>query len=312
MATEPEEEAGGGIPEWVVTFGDMMSLLLTFFIMLVSLSEIKEEEKYQALIDSIRKRFGHDTSVASLIPGSSRPRNAKLAKLSSMGRAKRLDTMRGGNAVKAPAGEHDRVRIIRPGRRTVVGSVIPFAELETKLTTPEQLEALATLAEELRGKPQKIEVRGHSTMRPLSGDGYQKNFALAYERCRSVMEQLVKLGIERERLRLSVAGPHEPIYRGADINKLKANPRVEVFMLDEVGAAPRHAAPGAPQHIVSPIGGTAAPQAPNKAAPSQEATGKGAAKPPTEPAGEESSSKPGEPAGPADSASGNEPSAKAS
>ncbi|MGI9443328.1 MAG: flagellar motor protein MotB [Rubripirellula sp.] len=35
MNDEPEEM---GIPEWVVTFGDMMSLLLTFFIMLVSLS----------------------------------------------------------------------------------------------------------------------------------------------------------------------------------------------------------------------------------------------------------------------------------
>jgi chemotaxis protein MotB len=35
MNDEPEEME---IPEWVVTFGDMMSLLLTFFIMLVSLS----------------------------------------------------------------------------------------------------------------------------------------------------------------------------------------------------------------------------------------------------------------------------------
>ena len=47
MAMDQEDDGGGGIPEWVVTFGDMMSLLLTFFIMLVSLSEIKEEQKYQ-------------------------------------------------------------------------------------------------------------------------------------------------------------------------------------------------------------------------------------------------------------------------
>ena len=39
---EPEDEAPG-VPEWVVTYGDMMSLLLTFFIMLVSMSELKEE-----------------------------------------------------------------------------------------------------------------------------------------------------------------------------------------------------------------------------------------------------------------------------
>ncbi|MFP6677633.1 MAG: flagellar motor protein MotB [Pirellulaceae bacterium] len=45
------------IPEWVVTFGDMMSLLLTFFIMLVSLSELKEEDQYQALVQSMQKEI---------------------------------------------------------------------------------------------------------------------------------------------------------------------------------------------------------------------------------------------------------------
>ena len=38
-----EEDDAGGIPERVVSFGDLMSLLLTFFIMLVSLSEIKKD-----------------------------------------------------------------------------------------------------------------------------------------------------------------------------------------------------------------------------------------------------------------------------
>ena len=64
-----EEEDVMGIPEWVVTFGDMMSLLLTFFIMLVSLSEMKEEEKYQALVESMKQQFGHTKAQTSLIPG---------------------------------------------------------------------------------------------------------------------------------------------------------------------------------------------------------------------------------------------------
>ena len=54
-----DEDEGGGIPEWVVTFGDMMSLLLTFFIMLVSLSEVKEKERYQTMVDTLQRRFGH-------------------------------------------------------------------------------------------------------------------------------------------------------------------------------------------------------------------------------------------------------------
>ena len=50
-----EEEPEPGIPEWVVTFGDMMSLLLTFFIMLVSMSEMKQDEKFQAVAESFRE-----------------------------------------------------------------------------------------------------------------------------------------------------------------------------------------------------------------------------------------------------------------
>ena len=34
-----------GVPDWLVTFGDMMSLLLTFFILLFSISELKEPGK---------------------------------------------------------------------------------------------------------------------------------------------------------------------------------------------------------------------------------------------------------------------------
>ena len=66
MNEEPEEK---GIPEWVVTFGDMMSLLLTFFIMLVSLSEIKDDETYQKLVDSVQREFGYSRSSESLSPG---------------------------------------------------------------------------------------------------------------------------------------------------------------------------------------------------------------------------------------------------
>jgi chemotaxis protein MotB len=98
MAIEEDEPIG--IPEWVVTFGDMMSLLLTFFIMLVSLSEMKEEEKYQAMVDSMKRNFGFDASSVSMVPGDFRPRNSSITKLATMGRAKRKDTMRGATKLK--------------------------------------------------------------------------------------------------------------------------------------------------------------------------------------------------------------------
>lgn len=236
MALNEEPEEAAGIPEWVVTFGDMMSLLLTFFIMLVSLSEVKQQEKYQAMVDSIRKRFGYDEAAVNLVPGQVRARNSVFTKLATMGRSKRFDLHKGGDKVKAPVGDYPRVRIVRPGSRTAVGTVVHFAQGSVELG-PQQRAALATQAEEMRGKPQKIEIRGHTSMRPPGpGSPFKDHWHLAYERCRVTMEYLRKLGIEEERMRLAVAGKNEPLNLGTAPEQLRLNPRVEVHVLDEVVA----------------------------------------------------------------------------
>ncbi len=234
MAIE-EEDSGGGIPEWVVTFGDMMSLLLTFFIMLVSLSEIKEVEKYQALVDSIQQQFGYSSSTMSTVPGPSKPRNAERKAHATMGRARRLDTHRGGSDVEAPVGDHKEVVIVRPGSDTAVGAAIFFDDNSDELSDAYKL-VLQQQADLVKGKPQKIEVRGHTSFKPLApASKHADHWELAYQRCRRTMEYLVdELGIEAQRIRLSVAGPYEPIHIGTDADKLRDNARVEVFLLDEV------------------------------------------------------------------------------
>ena len=121
-----EEEPPPGIPEWVVTFGDMMSLLLTFFIMLVSMSELKQEELYQAMVESFRRQFGaHPTSMESMVPGDSRNRGAQMPNPTySMGRSKKKDVKNGGQEVKAVVGDNEKVQIVRPGDDSSIGGVI--------------------------------------------------------------------------------------------------------------------------------------------------------------------------------------------
>ena len=234
MALNEEPDESGGVPEWVVTFGDMMSLLLTFFIMLVSLSEIKEQEKYQAMVDSIHKRFGHDMSTASLVPGNMKPRNSVFTKLATMGRAKQLDTHEGGDKVKAPVGDFPRVPIIRPGSHAAVGTVVHFNEGSTQLVDS-QKDALIVQAQEMRGKPQKIEIRGHTSLRPPAKDSsFQDHWDLAFQRCRVTMQFLLQQGIDENRIRMSVAGANEPLYVGTRSDMLLLNPRVEVHVLDEI------------------------------------------------------------------------------
>jgi chemotaxis protein MotB len=229
-----EESPPAGAPEWVVTYGDTMSLLLTFFIMLVSMSEVKEDKKYQAMVESMRKQFGHDLSMLSLTPGSLRPRNNFFDKLATLGRAQKLDTHSGGDDVQGPSGDFPRVQIVRPGSRTAMGTVIYFRGEETALTE-QQRAYLRSAAAVLLGKPQKIEIRGHTSLRPASpAAGIADNWDLAYRRCRSVYEVLTQdLKVESDRIRMSTAGASEPVEIGSDPIKLKQNSRVEVFLLDE-------------------------------------------------------------------------------
>ena len=51
---EEEEE---GAPMWVVTFGDLMSLLLCFFVLLLSFSEM-DRNKYRIVSGSMKNAFG--------------------------------------------------------------------------------------------------------------------------------------------------------------------------------------------------------------------------------------------------------------
>ncbi|MGV3486750.1 MAG: OmpA/MotB family protein [Planctomycetaceae bacterium] len=221
------------IPEWVVTFGDMMSLLLTFFIMLVSMSEIKHEDRYQALADSMREQFGYARSQESPSPGEVKPRSSQFSVLSTMGRAKKKNTARGGVPEKAPVGEEAKVRVIRPGQTTAVGSVV-FFEVATADLDAEAKHELDITAAQLLGKPQKIEIRGHCTAELTARTvGTDTGISLAYQRSLNVMHYLVeKHGIPAARFRLSTAGDSEPVAVG-DVAGARQNSRAEVFLLDE-------------------------------------------------------------------------------
>ncbi len=229
-----QEEDVIGIPEWVVTFGDMMSLLLTFFIMLVSLSEIKEEETYQAMVDSIHQQFGYSKAPDSLAPGDSRPRSTAFKTLATTGRAKKKDTASGGVPEKAPTGEEPLVRIIRPGQITAVGSVV-FFEIGSDQLSQSTEEVLMDLASQLRGKPQKIEVRGHvSAEYAARTQGTNESVMLGIRRAAAVQRFLIdREGISLQRFRISSAADSEPMSRGGRGSALAKNARVEVFMLDE-------------------------------------------------------------------------------
>ncbi|GAB7079489.1 OmpA/MotB family protein [Megalodesulfovibrio paquesii] len=54
---EKKEKPAGGIPAWMITFTDLMTLLLTFFVLLVSMATLDEQRKLVTL-GSVYGQFG--------------------------------------------------------------------------------------------------------------------------------------------------------------------------------------------------------------------------------------------------------------
>ena len=223
------------VPEWVISFGDMMSLLLTFFIMLVSFSEPRKDEKFNALLQQLQKQFGKDLSKLDLTPGGIVARQASVARGLSLGRANRRRALTGTEYATGVPGNTHQVRMIRPGAQTAIGTVVFFSEGSADLSEDARA-AVRTQQEAFAGKPQKIEVRGHTALRQQEeGSDFDDNWDLAYQRARNVMRFLVEeLHTDPQRIRLAVAGPNEPLHLGVDAAKMRENPRVELYLLEEV------------------------------------------------------------------------------
>ena len=57
MASKRARNAKAGTPDWLVTFADLMSILVCFFVLIISFS-IQDKEKLQVVAGSMREAFG--------------------------------------------------------------------------------------------------------------------------------------------------------------------------------------------------------------------------------------------------------------
>lgn len=108
-----------------------------------------------------------------------------------------------------------------------------FDEFSAALDKSQQKE-LDFAAEELVGKLQKIEIRGHTSRRPLPKDSPWKNtWELAFARCQAVADYLKLHGVDPRRMRIAVAADNEPIDALSDPPYGERNSRVEIRLLNE-------------------------------------------------------------------------------
>jgi flagellar motor protein MotB len=129
---EVEEDDPPGVPEWVVTYGDMMSLLLTFFIMLVSMSELKDEGKNRAALNSMREAFG-PMGGTSGTPGRTFNSRSSNEFMSSKSENKKTGLEKGSIASAGGGGRQKSVETVNHGEIVTIGGSLEFGQFDAEV-----------------------------------------------------------------------------------------------------------------------------------------------------------------------------------
>lgn len=229
--TKPELPPEEGAPTWMVTFGDMMALLLCFFILLFSMSEI-EVDKFREAAKSLHEGFGSSTvdlaenepiSVAqpsdSIVPATADMVTDQLdeiaAALSAFAKENGLE-----NSLlvdRADEGVYLRMNdaaLFKPG----------LAEVEAdRLWVIEQLSLITTAIDV------PVTVAGHSDNIPISSARYRSNWELSAARAAGVARALVDLGHNAAEVQVTAFGEYRPIESNDTPEGRSRNRRVELF-----------------------------------------------------------------------------------
>lgn len=219
-----EEEHEEGAPAWIVQFGDMMSLLLVFFILLLSFSEI-DAVKYRALSDSFREAFGKTDQVkdmfndpqasAQLITEESGSHNDAI-----------LDELRSIIPQSYPGALPDKdngkgylVRI--PGRL-----LFDTGKDELKPAMKPTLERMADMLK--RRLEVELRVDGHTDNVPINTLRFKSNWELSAGRALAVVHFMIdECGVDPERVSGAAFGQSRPIAPNDTPDHRELNRRVE-------------------------------------------------------------------------------------
>ncbi len=202
----PLQEQDAGAPAWMVTFADMMTLLLCFFALLLSFSQV-DSTKYRLFIGSIKDAFGTSRdSNFTTVPGQGTPVLVNHSAQQTL--LKELQSLIPNSFPKSESNKGKVVLLSVPGK-----VLYDSGEAELK---PEMHPHLKKIAELIKRKPSMtLRVDGHTDDVPIKTSRYASNWELSSARATAVIRFLVE-GCEVPADRL-VAGGY------ADTRPLAAN-----------------------------------------------------------------------------------------
>lgn len=233
MARKKQEEHKAGAPEWLATYGDMVTLLLVFFVLLFSMSSV-DSQKYKAVVQSLSGSLGvldsgTTVSLEQLVNNfpSDSPTDSptEAEEFSDMQEElqKILEDTELNGQVKLEINE--RGLLIR-----FLDSVL-FDSGKADLK-PQAMEIIDKISNILKETNKKITVEGHTDNVPISTFKYPSNWELSTTRAVNVVKYLIDKNYINP-VRLSAAGyaDQHPISDNKTVESRKNNRRVDMVIL---------------------------------------------------------------------------------
>lgn len=216
MADDDEGGGEGGAPAWMTTYGDMITLLLCFFVLLFTMMEIKQERVTRTM-RQFQKQFG-------VMP-------AYKAQQQVFKQPQIMTEIQSFVLRRGPPGKETTIRSPRENektRKTLSDSEL-FRPNSAELTPSGKQILSRDVAPDLRGFRNRIDVRGHT-----ASSAYEDGWYLGFQRAYAVMDYLVnECRIDKRRFRVTSCADNEPDGSNMTAKGKVLNRRVEVIMTEE-------------------------------------------------------------------------------
>jgi chemotaxis protein MotB len=231
--------AGGG-GAWKVAYADFVTAMMAFFMVMWLTAQSPEVKK--SIGGYFQDPWG--TSAESTAPTMQSPSgisgDAPFGETANGVMPNRHPQAAVENATEKEPGaasvwqQRHKVYLLANTDRNLPALVVNFDETSAELSETAQ-QRLSDLVPGLVGKQNKVELRSHSTRRPLPKDSrFRDHWQLCYERSMVTMKYLLAHGIEPDRIRLSQSASFEPLTTRLEASWQDENNCVEVFLLTEV------------------------------------------------------------------------------
>lgn len=218
-----------GLPGWLATFADMVTLLLTFFVLMVSMANFDDNQRIEAVIRSIQEAFGTEGYDESLLNISKEEASTELTRRQE---SVQPTVVRLRMALAKHISD-DMIRIVQNDREIRVQlDERAFFKPGSAELHPTSGAIVAALAVALRDEPVNIDVEGHTDS---LGDE-RTNWELSASRAIAVVMALRERGpIAGGRLDAVAKGSFQP---GSNFGEVSAwNRRIEfVLQADQISA----------------------------------------------------------------------------